>query len=304
MSLLDTVTFARPGPRLDRAAHRRPEAAALLAAPRARAVVLSEGKVAVALDGEKRLARRPLAALAARETVFLGIEDGAALAAADLGPLDEASRARLLGEDVKLIDLRSIAPDLAAREAEIAATARAMLSWHARHGFCAVCGAPSASEDGGWRRRCTACAAPHFPRVDPVVIMLVLREDHVLIGRQPQWPQGLNSLLAGYVEPGETPADAVRREVMEEAGVPVGRVRPLAAQPWPFPSTLMMGYVAEGLDWPITIDPAELESAEWVARADMAEALAGRHPRLGAPRVDAIARVLVAAWLAGEIEGA
>jgi NAD+ diphosphatase len=304
MTFLDRITFAAPAARLDRAAHRRAEAETLARAPGARAVALSEGRIAVALDGDKRLARWPLAALEpAGEVVFLGVEDGAPLFALDLGPLDEPMRERLAAGGVKPIDLRSVAAELSTLDAGIAATARSMLSWHERHRFCSACGRPSAMLDGGWRRRCEACGASHFPRLDPVVIMLVVREDHVLIGRQPQWPPGLHSLLAGYVEPGETPEDAVRREVMEEAGVPVGRVRYLAAQPWPFPSTLMMGYAAEALDWPITPDPAELESAEWVSRAEMVEALAGRHPRLAPPRLDAIARSMTEAWVAGEVEG-
>ncbi|MEL6575786.1 MAG: NAD(+) diphosphatase, partial [Pseudomonadota bacterium] len=127
--------------------------------------------------------------------------------------------------------------------------------------------------------------------------------DRVLVGRQQSWPPGLSSLLAGFVEPGETPEEAVRREVMEEAAVPIGRVRYLATQPWPFPSTLMIGCIAEALAEPITVDPTELESAAWVSKADMAEALQGNHPHIGAPRVDAIARSILAAWVDGEIEG-
>ncbi|MEM6489748.1 MAG: NAD(+) diphosphatase [Pseudomonadota bacterium] len=303
MDPLSTITFGRPIAALDRAAHLRPDAATLAARPDALAVAMIDGRIGVALDGAKRLARLPLSALNPVEApVFLGLSNGAPLFAADLGAPDETTRAALLGPDGKFIDLRSISPELTAEEGEIAATARSLTTWHAKHRFCAVCGAPSIPVDGGWRRLCESCGAQHFPRTDPVVIMLVLREDHVLMGRQPGWPPGLHSLLAGYVEPGETPEHAVRREVMEESAVQVGRVRYLASQAWPYPSTLMMGYAAEALSWEITIDPLELESAQWVPRAEIAEAMAGDHPTLGAPRPDAIARSLIAAWLDGSAD--
>ncbi|MEO1471045.1 MAG: NAD(+) diphosphatase [Pseudomonadota bacterium] len=306
MSVLSSITFAGaaldPAVALDRAAHRRGEAAALAALPEARSVLLSEGRIATRLDGPaKVLARRAPGAGPVVERAFLGLDAGAPLFAEDLGPMDDDARLALLGETGKFIDLRSIAPDLTTIEGEIAATARALLGWHARHRFCANCGASSAVRDAGWRRACPSCGASHFPRVDPVVIMLVTREDHVLVGRQSSWPPGLHSLLAGYVEPGETPENAVRREVMEEAAIPVGRVRYLATQPWPFPSTLMLGFAAEALAWDITADTTEIESARWVPRAEMAEALAGRHPGFMPPRPDAIARALIAAWIAGEI---
>ncbi|MEO1776351.1 MAG: NAD(+) diphosphatase [Pseudomonadota bacterium] len=306
VSDLASITFASPGQKLDRAYARRPEMAQLATLPETRTVALSEGRIAVALDADKRLCRwhrSRLAGLDPIETVFLGLEGESPLLATDLGPLTEDQAEALLGEHVKFIDLRSISPELSALDAEITATARALLGWHARHRFCSVCGAPSGIEDGGWRRRCPACGATHFPRVDPVVIMLVTREDHVLLGRQKGWPPGLHSLLAGYIEPGETPEDAVRREVMEEAGVPIGRVDYLASQPWPFPSTLMIGYRAEALDWPLLVDPVELEGAEWVSRAEMARVLAGDHERLASPRRDAIARSMIAAWVTGEVTG-
>ncbi|MEM6678205.1 MAG: NAD(+) diphosphatase [Pseudomonadota bacterium] len=306
MTHLDRITFARPENRLDRAAHLRSEADAQAALPNARGVALSEGRIAVDLEETKALLLLPMDQLNAKaeETpIFLGTVDGTPRFAADLGPLDKAARAEILGEGAKLIDLRSISAELSATDAAIAATAKAMLGWHATHRFCARCGAPSEVADAGWRRHCPSCGAQHFPRVDPVVIMLVLSGDKVLLGRQRAWPPGLHSLLAGFIEPGETPEEAVRREVLEEAAIPVGRVRYLATQPWPFPSTLMIGCVAEALGEEITIDPAELESATWATRAEMAAALAGQHPSLGSPRADAIARSILAGWVEGEING-
>ncbi|MEM8761230.1 MAG: NAD(+) diphosphatase [Pseudomonadota bacterium] len=305
MSHLDRITFARPGNQLDRAAHLRPTAGDLITAGTGAAHAFADGRVAVDLDGEKRLRRFApglLAATAPETPIFLGTVDGEPRFAADLSGLDEATLDGLMGPDAKFIDLRSISAELSATEAAMAATGKALLGWHASHRFCACCGAASVIEDAGWRRRCPACGAQHFPRVDPVVIMLVLLGDRVLLGRQASWPPGLSSLLAGFIEPGETPEEAVRREVMEEASIPVGRVRYLATQPWPYPSTLMIGCIAEALAEAITIDPAELESAAWVSKADMAQALAGEHPHIGAPRIDAIARSILAAWVDGEIE--
>jgi len=178
-----------------------------------------------------------------------------------------------------------------------------VVGWHRIHPFCARCGGPSVPDEGGWRRRCTACGALHFPRTDPVVIMLITRGDRVLLGRQRHFLPGMYSLLAGFMEPGETIADAVRREVLEEAAIRVGRVRFLASQPWPFPASLMLGCWGEALSEEITIDP-EIEDARWVSRAEMALALDGRHPSFAAPRKDAIASWILSAWVAGEIAGA
>jgi len=158
-------------------------------------------------------------------------------------------------------------------------------------------------EEAGWRRRCADCARLHFPRIDPVAIMLVTHGDRVLLGRSANFPDGLYSLLAGYMEPGETIEDTVRRETLEEAGIPIGRVRYLACQPWPFPSSLMLGCAAEALDDAIAIDQQEIEDAIWVPRSDIPDILAGKHLQLAAPRASAIARVLLSAWSAGEIEG-
>jgi NAD+ diphosphatase len=201
---------------------------------------------------------------------------------------------------MKFIDLRPIVGLLIPAEDSILAATKGVIGWHRSHPFCARCGKPSTIEDGGWRRKCPACSALHFPRTDPVVIMLVTRGDKVLLGRQSVWPPGLYSLLAGFMEPGETIADAVRRETHEETSVRVGRVRFIASQPWPFPASLMLGCWAEALSEEIVID-AEIEDACWVSRAEMALALEGAHPQFAAPRPDAIARWILTAWVAGEI---
>ncbi len=307
MSLSDPLTFATDGDALDRAAHLRPEAAALLRQPDARLLPQWREKMLIDLSGEHPALgwHLPLPGLVAEATeapVFLGRYQGTPCFTADFSALDEATAAARFGETTKFIDLRSVAGQLGQAEAALLATAKGVIGWHRIHPFCARCGHPSAPDDGGWRRRCGTCGALHFPRTDPVVIMLVTRGDQVLLGRQRVWPPGLYSLLAGFMEPGETIADAVRRETMEETSVRIGRVRFLASQPWPFPASLMLGCWAEALSEEIVIDP-EIEDAVWASRDDMARALAGEHPRFAAPRADAIARWILAAWVAGEIAG-
>ena len=205
-----------------------------------------------------------------------------------------------LPADHRFCDLRARMTGLPGPEASLAATARALFNWHRTHGFCAACGAQSAMAMGGWQRDCPSCGARHFPRTDPVVIMLVLHGNRLLLGRSPGWPEGMYSALAGFVEPGETIEAAVRREVTEETGIGVGAVRYLSSQPWPFPSSLMIGCVGEALDVQITLD-AELDDALWVSREEMVEAFAGVHPRIRAARPGSIARHMIGEWLAGRV---
>jgi NAD+ diphosphatase len=196
--------------------------------------------------------------------ILLGIRGGHAFFALDAGSTEIAS-----DNGSVLMDARAAAPMIDGGEAAILAEARSLIDWHDRHRFCARCGAPSVVASGGWVRHCPECKAHHFPRVDPVVIMLAVRGERCLLGRGHRRPGARFSCLAGFMEPGETPEEAVRREVLEESGIQVGRVRYLASQPWPFPSSLMMGFLGEALTEEITIDPEELAEVRWFDRDEV-----------------------------------
>jgi NAD+ diphosphatase len=232
--------------------------------------------------------------------IFLGLADGRAHFAID------ADGAGLTSEvDTERIDVRALAPTLAPGEAAILGEARSLLDWHARHRFCAQCGTPTRMASAGWKRHCPQCRASHFPRTDPVVIMLATRGERALLGRNRRRPGARFSCLAGFVEPGETPEEAVRREVREEAGVHCGRVRYLAAQPWPFPSSLMIGFLAEALTEEITVDPDELAEARWFSREEIrnmvARAAAGPDDptQVSLPSPIAIAHHICRRWSSG-----
>jgi NAD+ diphosphatase len=176
---------------------------------------------------------------------------------------------------------------------------RSVNEWHNRHGFCGICGQPTIVFRAGWGRKCTGCGTEHFPRVDPVVIMLAEHDGRVLLGRQPGYPAGRYSALAGFVEPGESIEEAVARELMEEAGIAVAAVSYVASQPWPFPGSLMIACIAAAEHDTITLDTTELEDAFWASRAEVAAALAGdRDARFQAPPPFAIANTLLTRWSA------
>jgi NAD+ diphosphatase len=243
--------------------------------------------------------------------MFLGMARGApcfALDVSHLGPPDDGTprpfldrETFALSDTLHFMDLRAVMADIDPAEAGDAATAKGVIEWHRSHPRCARCGAATEMEDGGWRRGCPACGAKHFPRTDPVVIMLVLHGDRVLLGRQAVWPERMYSLLAGFMEPGETIEEAVRRETAEETGVAVGQVEYFCSQPWPFPSSLMIGCVAEALDEAISLNDAELQDALWAPRDEVASALSGGPARFSAARRGAVARVLLESWVAGRI---
>lgn len=195
-------------------------------------------------------------------------------------------------------DLRANMAHLTALDAEIASTAKSMLGWHRSHRFCARCGTASTMTQAGWRRDCPSCGGQHFPRTDPVVIMLVTNGNSILLGRSPGWPDGMYSLLAGFVEPGETLETAVKREVAEETGVQVENVAYLASQPWPFPSSLMIGCKAEAVSRDLSIDTNEIEDAIWLTREELLSVFAGTHPTIKPARSGAIAGYLMENWLA------
>jgi len=203
---------------------------------------------------------------------------------------------------LRFAELRGVMTALSPLDAEIVATAKAVLGWHGTHRFCARCGAESTMAMSGWQRDCAGCGGHHFPRTDPVVIMLITRGNSVLMGRSPGWPEGMFSLLAGFVEPGESIEAAVRREVFEEAGIRVGQVDYLSSQPWPFPASLMFGCKGEALDDIITIDPNEIEQALWLTREDMMQVFAGEHPLIRPPRKGAIASFLLSHWVADSLD--
>ena len=318
----EQVTFGDSG--LNRAAELRGDQAAqdrLLTDPRARVAALWRGKPLMAGDSLDRAVWLPpdhaIFVHAIEAPIFLGIqEDGAPYFAHDIsswvpnqdtdtvGDFTDHSEQHYPGlpEDQKFGELRMVMARLSARDAELVATAKALTIWHETHSFCANCGVKSEITNAGWQRNCPACHRFHFPRTDPVVIMLITRGNNVLIGRSPGWPEGMYSLLAGFVEPGETLEAAVRREVIEEAGIHISDVTYLASQPWPFPASLMIGCrgIAESDD--ITIDPDEIEDAIWVSREEMAIAHSGQHSTLKSARHGSIAHFLVGKWLADRLD--
>ena len=320
-----SITFNGPGTAtLDRASVTResPEkVAALWNAPEARVTPVWRGKPLFRLGGEQPQlgwlpTDAPIVEEAAERPILLGLLDGAGRFSVDVSawedPNADAEGMRQwvdrtenvhpsLPEDHKFIDLRSIMGELTAGDAADAATAKGCLQWHQSHRFCARCGQPTEPDQAGWRRRCPSCQGMHFPRTDPVVIMLILWKDRALVGRQKVWPPTMYSLLAGFMEPGETIETAVRRETLEEAGVPVGRVRYAACQPWPFPASLMIACVGEALTDRLDPDFNEIEEVMWVSRQDMKDAVAGTHPKMFAARKGAIARSVLDAWAEGQI---
>lgn len=280
------------GGTLDRADRLRSDAALFAAAradPAARLLVLDAFEPQV--DDTGRLGWTAMTdAPADAELVLLGLDRGRARFAAFVpGMRAPGTRSpRLFG----LLDR------LAHGEAATYAAARSVLDWHGRHGFCANCGAPTAIHRAGWGRRCGGCGAEHFPRVDPVVIMIAEHDGRALLGRQAAWPPGRYSALAGFLEPGESVEEAVAREIMEEAGVAVTGVRYVASQPWPFPSSLMIACVGQAADDRITLDTTELEDAIWVPRDEVRAVLCGAPGAFVAPPTYAIASSLLTAWAA------
>ena len=274
------------GAALDRAAATRRDAdwlEAQRADPRARSVVMSDD--GVLLDGGRLATETPAA-----DAVFLGLLDDVPLFAHHIGSAEP--------EHGHAAGLREAATELPAIEAALAAYAGSLLAWHRRHGYCANCGAATEPRDGGHERFCPACETHHFPRTDPVVIVRVTDGgDGILLGRQARWPEGRFSLIAGYVEPGETLEDAVRREVLEESGVALDSVTYVASQPWPFPSSLMLGFSAIAARGEPAPGDDELAEVRWFERDEVERAARGEGPLMLAPPYS-IARRLIDAWLA------
>jgi NAD+ diphosphatase len=236
------------------------------------------------------------------ETIFLGTLDGAARFGVGIAP--QAAEALKTRSDLLVTDLRSIAVRglVAQDHLPPIAEAKAMLHWHARHRFCANCGAVTNVTQCGWRRDCPQCQAQHFPRTDPVVIMLAVRGERCLLGRSPRFAATMWSCLAGFVEPGENIDEAARRETLEETGIRCGRVAFFRSQPWPFPMSLMIGCHAEALNDEIIVDRSELEDARWFHKDEIAAMLMRTHPHgLTTPPPVAIAHHIIRAWVEDEI---
>jgi NAD+ diphosphatase len=278
---------------LDKADHLRRDAAAIQAArmhPAARFLILDDLKPLLTTAGDDLFwARRSEAP--SGPSIFLGLNpDGEPRFAVDGKPDDDLP--------AKAVDARHAGAVLGDGRAAIIAQARSVLDWHRRHGFCAACGAGTELGKAGYSRLCGSCGAEHFPRVDPVVIMLAEKDGMALVGRGPRFPAGFFSALAGFVEPGESLEEAVARELHEEAGIRVRDVRYGASQPWPFPSSLMMGAFATAEGFELALDESEISEARWVSRDEVGRVLRGEG-EWNAPPPLAIAHWLLATWASG-----
>jgi NAD+ diphosphatase len=308
MSALDSFPLGQPAfvsNILDRAAHLRGNDEKLLALESkssSRAYVVHRDSLVVSRQNG---VIRPLLSIdealkfgANPGTIFLGLRDGAAVFG--MGISQSAVEKLLNRDDVAVSELRGMAMQGAVPASELSAIAMAksMVNWHQRHSYCANCGQRTAMKEGGWKRECPGCKAEHFPRTDPVVIMLVTHGDKCLLGRAQRFLPGMYSCLAGFVEAAETIEDAVRREVFEEAGIRCTDVTYYMTQPWPYPSSLMIGCTARAINEDIVVDRTELEDARWFDRAEAKLMITRQHPDgLAGPHPFAIAHHLLGRWL-------
>ncbi|MFL5295321.1 MAG: NAD(+) diphosphatase [Phenylobacterium sp.] len=307
---LDAFTNTFAGNPLDRASDKRSDAewlARQLASDESLGLALWNGQpfVEPGKDGRKQIAYLPaklVGELAGgpERLLFMGLWKETAVFAVDLeGAANPAEGGPLEGLG-KFEDLRAIALKVPPTEAAILATAKQMFEWRRRHLHCAVCGQPSEPREGGWKRQCPACEAEHFPRTDPVVIMLPYHGGRCMLGRQERWPKGMFSALAGFLEPGESIEEACARELAEEAGLRTRKVRYHSTQPWPYPSSLMIGLIAEVEDDEGTPDQTELSEIRWFTREEARELIAGQLEDAAAPNPLAIAHQLIKAWVEEE----
>lgn len=232
------------------------------------------------------------------EVVFLGLDRASApIFGINIGGAFNLDGSLLQGSG-EFTDMRSAASTLTPLEANLAATARSILEWHRSHPFCSKCGTASTISEGGWKRVCPSCGTEHFPRTDPVAIMLAVKDDKCLLGRQASWPAGFWSALAGFVEPGETVEQAATRELEEEAGIKAdpAKAEYLFCQPWPFPSSLMVGILVEAETTEISVEQDELEAARWITREEARQVIAGTHPDIYAPPPMAVAHHILKTW--------
>ncbi|RLB69151.1 MAG: NAD(+) diphosphatase [Deltaproteobacteria bacterium] len=295
---------------VDRAAVRRRDAAWLKARkedPDTRFVPCWRSRSLFAAEDDPRsvlLSAAELGSLlaAAPVLVFLGLVDGHSCFALDL-PADDEGIPRRLSAFGGFKNLRRLLPVVNGQDYALLAYARGMIFWHQRHRYCGVCGAPTVSREGGHLLVCSrpACGTQHFPRTDPAVIMRICRGEDCLMARQSSWPEGMYSVLAGFVEPGETLEDAVRREVREEAGIEICSVEYFASQPWPFPGSLMLGFTAEFAAGEIFCSDHELEEVRWFSREDIRRGLEAGS--LSLPFKGTLSRRLIADWLEADGSG-
>ncbi|MBU6464066.1 MAG: NAD(+) diphosphatase [Bradyrhizobium sp.] len=308
MTAFDSFPLGRPAfvtNVLDRAAHLRNDEAKLLALEGkrdTRAYVVHRDSLVVNKENDNSRALLTIDEAikygANPGTIFLGLREGAAIFGMDIGA--PAAEKLLSRDDVVAIDLRGMAmhgvvpPD----QLSAIAMAKSLVNWHQRHGYCANCGSRTVMTQGGWKRDCPSCKAEHFPRTDPVVIMLVTSGDKCLLGRQKPFPPGMYSCLAGFVEAAETIEDAARREVFEESGMRCTDVNYYMTQPWPYPSSLMIGCTTRAANEDIVVDHSELEDARWFDRAEVGLMIQRQHPDgLAGPHPFAIAHHLLGRWM-------
>jgi NAD+ diphosphatase len=306
---LDAFTNVFAGNPLDRASDKRPNAdwvTGQIADPASLSLVMWNGRPMIEnRDGGGAQIAYIRADHAAElsggleRLLFMGLWKDTAVFALDMEGQTDPADGPLQGLG-RFEDLRAVALDLPSPDAAILATAKAMFEWRRRHRHCANCGQPSEPVDGGWKRVCPACKTEHFPRTDPVVIMLPFRGERCLLGRQAVWPKGMYSALAGFLEPGESIEEACAREVFEEAGLRTRHVRYHSTQPWPYPSSLMIGLIAEVEEGEATPDQTELEEVRWFTREEARALIGVNLPGARAPGSVAIAHQLIKAWAEAE----
>ncbi len=315
MRLAEKVTFGGSG--LQRAAELRGEGSGCPSAGD-QAIVLWRGKVLVERNDSVFLLRAEVNHIALSEgrCIFLGVDQEVKTFAIDISnwtpsdderpdPSEFYDSSEQFHPDFPtavFCELRGQMAYITARDAELAATAKALFHWHNSHEFCSRCGGISEMTMSGWQRKCSICETTHFPRTDPVVIMLITQGSNVLLGRSPGWPDRMYSLLAGFVEPGETIEAAVRREVFEESGIKVGRVSYLASQPWAFPNSLMIGCHGEALSKEINLDVNEIDDALWISKTELMNTFDSKETLIRPARLGSIAQFLLKNWLADTLE--
>jgi NAD+ diphosphatase len=313
----DTLGFHNTG--FNRAAELRAARNGHMPQINSRSIILWRGKALINQDTSELirvLPDHPILTETSVPPIFLGIDEGIEIYAHDISGWqpeehiapdpnelfdDIVERHPSTPENHIFAELRMIITQLSPTDGELAASAKSMFSWHRSHRFCAACGQQSNQTLSGWQRDCPACETPHYPRTDPVVIMLITDGNRTLLGRAPHWPEQMYSCLAGFLEPGETIEAAVVREVKEETDIDIGPVKYVASQAWPYPSSLMIGCIAAASSTKITIDPNELDDALWVTKETLVKALAGMDVGIKPAREGSIAGFLIRNWVQGTL---